>query len=165
MIRRGVTLIETLVVLALIALLASVAVLSAPALRSNARDEAERFAVKAGAAQTLALVSGAPVQIDFAPTGYGFRAFRDGAWTDIADQRPLRRRVVRGGVAVTLVSFEAALADGNDARDEKQKGEGLILIDPLGGGGKAIAAFADRSGRWIVTLEGSDPPKVVRDGG
>jgi general secretion pathway protein H len=164
-IRRGVTLIETLVVLALIALLASVAVLNAPALRSNAREEAERFAVKASAAQTLALISGAPVRVDFSPTGYGFRTFRDDAWAEIVDPRSLRRRVFRGDVAVTLLSVEAALTEANDARRDGPKGEEHILIDPLGGGGKASAAFADPSGRWIVTLHGSDAPKVARDGG
>ncbi|MEX0645770.1 MAG: type II secretion system protein, partial [Parvularculaceae bacterium] len=44
--QRGVTLLELLVVMAILALVASIAVLSAPPARGAARDEAERFAAR-----------------------------------------------------------------------------------------------------------------------
>lgn len=165
--RRGVTLIETLVVLGLVALLASIAVLSAPAARSSARDEAERFAAKLDAAHTLAIATGAPVKVEITGAGYSFSSYRDRAWTEIVAQESLRKRAFRRDVAVTLVSVDAALADAAASSPsgsrERDRGARQFLVDPLGGGGETSVEFADGGGRWMVAVDGSGAVKVIRD--
>lgn len=159
--RRGVTLIETLVVLALIGLFASVAVLNAPQVRSGARDEAERFAAKLDVAQTLSLSSGAPVKAELTGDGYRFLVFRDRKWIEPAEARALQPHAFRRDLAVALLSLDAALEDGaQGARDEKTK---PFLIDPLGGGGAVSVAFSDGGERWLVSLDQAGGVKVSRD--
>lgn len=164
-VRRGVTLIETLVVLALIALLASVAVLSAPSAPSGARDEAERFAARFDAAQAFALASGAPLKVELSSEGYGFFTYRDRAWTEVRGAKSLRRHAVRRTVAVTLASLDAGLAATTSSSDATDESPPQFLIDPLGGSGEVSVAFADRKGRWVVTADRIGSAKVARDGG
>ncbi len=163
--RRGVTLIETLVVLALIALLASVAVLSAPSAPSGARDEAERFAARFDAAQAFALSSGAPLKVELSADGYGFFAYRDRAWTEVQGAKWLRRHVVRRNVAVTVVSLDAGLAEATSSPGAQTETPPQIIVDPLGGSGEIAVAFADQSGRWVVRADRIGSAKVARDGG
>ena len=161
--RRGVTLIETLIVLALIALLASVAVLNAPAIRSGARDDAEVFAARLDAATDLALISGAPVRVELSSAESVFSSFDDGAWRALESPRVLRRRAFHRDVAVTLLSFDAALTDADAPKGERDDVR-RFLIDPVGGAGATSIAFADSRGRWVVSLDASGKPKVARDG-
>lgn len=162
--RRGVTLIETLVVLALIALLASIAVLGAPAARSSAREEAERFAARLDRAQAHALATGAPLKVDIAANGYAFSAYRDSAWAELKSPAALARRAFRRDVSVSIVSIDASLADKEPTTGSQQSELSHFIVDPLGGGETSVA-FADRGGRWIVSADRVGSVKVARDGG
>lgn len=74
--RNGFSLVELMVGLFVIALLASVAVLSLPDSGSQLRRAAESFGAKAGAARDEAIVTSRPVAAVFGSAGYYFE-FRD----------------------------------------------------------------------------------------
>lgn len=81
-----------MVVLVVIALLASTVVLTMPDPRGRLIDDAERFAARARAAQTAAIVESRDIALWVSPAGYGFERYADGQWTAVADQ-PFTDRV------------------------------------------------------------------------
>lgn len=160
--RRGVTLIETLVVVGLIALFAAVVVLNAPPPRAGARTEAERFAARLDAAFVAATGSGSPLRLDIDRAGYRFSTYADGKWTAAAGR--LAPAAFDRTVAVSVVGGDPATR--NDARrgdgDEKDDSRSVV-IDPLGGDAGAFA-FEGGGARWVVTLDALGAVKVARDG-
>ncbi|MBY0422046.1 MAG: GspH/FimT family pseudopilin [Parvularculaceae bacterium] len=156
--RRGVTLVEALVVLALIAFAASVAALNAPPPRGKAKEEAERFAARLDAAFSAALVAGAPVRLDVEKDGYAFKLYDGEKWAPPAADARLGARRPKG-VAIAVVSRDPAFA--NEERDDG-KTPTPVLIDPLGGDGVAVAFAAD-GGRWIVAMDRQGAVTVKRD--
>lgn len=161
--RRGVTLIETLVVLSLIALLAAVAVVNAPPPRSDAREEADRLAARLNAAYTSALASGLPIRLDVSPGGYVFMTYADGKWGAAPTALKLPARSFKGGVAASVTATDPAFL--NIAERNKQKpddGVRTAVIDALAADGVSVA-FSDRAGRWLVTLDRLGAVKVARD--
>ncbi len=76
----GFTLVELMVVLAIMALTATVVVLTIPSENSLLRSESDRLSARLAAARDLAVIDGRSVAISFAPSGYGFERRLDGAW-------------------------------------------------------------------------------------
>lgn len=157
--RPGVTLVEALVVLALIAIAASIAALNAPPPRSEAKEEAERFAARLDVAFSTALAGGAPVRLEVDPSGYAFKIYDGEAWRPPSRDARLEGRRPKG-VVVSVVSRDAAFSN------EKSEDEGdepiPILIDPLGGDGVSVA-FSTNGRRWVTTLDRLGAVTVRRD--
>ena len=136
----GFTLIELMVVVTLIGLIASVAALAMPDPRGQVRDEAERFAVRARAAQGEAIVGAAPVSVWITPGGYGFDARRNGAWTPVGTGRlavERWREGTRAELGATLrrrVTFDpTGLADQPlDLRLVRDRAEALVRVEANG---------------------------------
>lgn len=77
---RGFTLVEMLVVLAILGLAATALVLAVPATDDGLRRESSRLAARIAAARDLAVVEGRPVALWLAPSGYGFERYAGGSW-------------------------------------------------------------------------------------
>lgn len=130
---NGFTLVELMVVLAIMALAATAVVLTIPGEERTVRSEADRLAARLAAARDVAVIEGRSVSVRFAPSGYGFERRIGGNWQPLPG-RAFERRNWPGGVrfvagdgqAVTRVLFDrigtsstpqAIVLAGGDARE------------------------------------------------
>jgi general secretion pathway protein H len=125
------TLVEMLVVLAIVGISAGMVVLAVGGGRSDAaaQTEANRFADRLRLAADEALIAGRPVTLSMNPTGYAFGAGGApvGEWAE-------RHDLPRG---VRLSPRQAEL-----------------LIDPDGAAPPATMTVRDRERTWAVTFDG-----------
>lgn len=163
---RGLTLLELLVVMAILALLVSVAVFNAPPARSNARDEAERFAARFVAASEDAVLQGSVMRIEMTPGGYTIARYANGEWKADDGAGRFAAHSFASNVAVTLTVEDAALANrrGENRSMKKKDDAQRIILDPLGAAPAFTVAFADGRQRWRVRSNESQTIEVVNDG-
>jgi general secretion pathway protein H len=76
----GFTLVELMIVLAIMALAATAVVLTIPGEERTVRSEADRLAARLAAARDIAVIEGRSVAVNFAPSGYGFERRISGEW-------------------------------------------------------------------------------------
>lgn len=113
---NGFTLVELMVVLAILALAATAVMLTLPGEERSVRSEADRLAAHLAAARDIAVIEGRRVAVDFAPSGYGFARRVDGAWQPLPGRAFRRRNWPQG------VHFSA----------EGGQGAARILFDRVG---------------------------------
>lgn len=77
---NGFTLVELMVVLAIMALAATAVVLTIPGEERSVRGEADRLAARLAGARDIAVIEGRSVAVNFAPSGYGFERRIAGEW-------------------------------------------------------------------------------------
>jgi len=94
---RGFTLVELMVVIAIMALAATAVMLTIPGEERTVRSEADRLAARLAAARDVAVIDGRSVSVSFAPSGYGFERRIDGAWQPLPG-RAFEQRRWPGGV-------------------------------------------------------------------
>lgn len=94
---RGFTLVELMVVLAILALAATAIVMTIPGEDRTVRSEADRLAARLAAARDVAVIEGRSVAVNLAPSGYGFERRVRGAWAPLPG-RPFEQRNWPGGV-------------------------------------------------------------------
>ena len=82
---RGFTLIELMIVIAIVGLASAVVVLALPDPRGRLTDEAARFAARTRAAHDLAVVGARPISVWVSEGGYGFDERQDGGWVAMAE--------------------------------------------------------------------------------
>ena len=78
--RNGFTLVELMVVLAVLGLMAAVVVVAIPDGAMTVAAEGERFAARLKRAQEEAVLVNRPVEVTTTDDGYGFRVRKAGAW-------------------------------------------------------------------------------------
>lgn len=133
---RGFTLVELMVVLAIMALAATAVVLTIPGEEQTVRSEADRLAGRLAAARDVAVIEGRSVAVDFAPSGYGFERRVEGAWQPLPG-RAFQQRSWPGGVRFVA-------GDG--------QGAARVLFDRVG----------TSSTPQAVVLTGGDARETVR---
>lgn len=83
--RAGFTLVELLMVVAIIGLAAGAVVLSVPDPKSAVAAEAERFAARLVRAREEAILTNRPVAVEATARGYAFSVFDGAAWSPLTD--------------------------------------------------------------------------------
>lgn len=83
--RVGFTLVELLMVVAIIGLAAGAVVLSVPDPRPSVAEDAERFAARLSRAREEAVLSNRPVAVDATAAGYDFMVFDGAAWSALEE--------------------------------------------------------------------------------
>lgn len=136
---RGFTLIELMIVIAIVGLASAVVVLALPDPRGRLADEAARFAVRTRAAHDIAVVNARSVSVWVSGGGYGFDERSGGAWVAMAD-KPLR--VTRWSAGTRAVPASA--------------GRDRVLFDSTGSADRPLDVTLTRSGEAIVVHVGGD---------
>ena len=98
---NGFTLIELMIVLAIMGLVAAGVLMAMPDPRGRLSNEAERFAARTVAARDLAILEGRPVAVRVTAQGYAFDRRQGGAWTPIPD-REFRSQPWSSGTAALV---------------------------------------------------------------
>lgn len=83
--RSGFTLVELLMVVAIMGLAAAAVVLAVPDPRPPVGDEAERFAARLVRAREEALLTNRAVAVEATPEGYAFSSFDGVQWSPLTD--------------------------------------------------------------------------------
>ena len=126
----GFTLVELMVVLAVLALTATVVILTIPGSNARVTEEADRLAVRIASLRDLAIVEGRPMALVISPSGYAFERREAAGWADLpgrgfdrhdwprgvrltepADGAPLR--IAFDPVGLTSARTELAIGDGD----------------------------------------------------
>ena len=111
--RNGFTLVEMMIVIAVMALLAGVAVLTVGSFGADPRDSATRVA----AARDQAILTGRPISAWVSPSGYGFDQLRDGRWEKV-EQKPFEAADWGSGVQASLDSRTRVRFDSLGVADQ-----------------------------------------------
>lgn len=104
---NGFTLVELMIVLAIMALAATAVVLTIPGEERTVRSEADRLAARLAAARDVAVIEGRSVAVNFAPSGYGFERRMSGEWQPLPG-RAFERRNWPGDVRFTAGNGQGA---------------------------------------------------------
>lgn len=106
---RGFTLVELMVVIAIIGLMAGSVVLAIPDPRGSLVDEAERFAARTLAVRDLAIIEARPLAVRVTASGYAFDRRQAGQWVPL-DRRPFRSEPWSAGTAALVGAGTARAA-------------------------------------------------------
>ena len=131
--RNGFTLVEMMIVIAVMALLAGVIVLTFPTDRGPT-EAATRFASRIAAARDQAVTTGRPISAWVSASGYGFDQLRDGRWERL-ERRPF-------DVSDWGPGMEVGLTGAGSSR-------GRVRFDSLGVADQAMAVRLARAGKSV----------------
>lgn len=106
--RNGFTLVELMVVIAVMALMAGAVVVTAGGTGSGPAAAASRFATRLAAARDEAIVSGRPISAWVAPSGYGFERYQGGTWQPLS-VKPFQGDNWQSGTVVALAAARVRL--------------------------------------------------------
>ncbi|KQT32735.1 type II secretion system protein GspH [Sphingomonas sp. Leaf412] len=112
----GFTLVELMVVIAIIGVASAAVVLAMPDPRGRLMDEAARFATRTRAAHDMAIVDNRPVSLWVTRDGYGFDEWRGGRWSPAADTS-LRVATWKDGTRATGLTRERVTFDTTGLAD------------------------------------------------
>lgn len=108
----GFTLVELMVVMAIIGLMTATVVMTLPDPRGRVLEDAERFAARVGAVRDMAIVEARPTAVWIGADGYGFEARRAGRWIAMGE-KPFAAAAWRSGNSALVsgkrerISFDA----------------------------------------------------------
>lgn len=139
----GFTLVELLVVLAIVGLVSGAVVLAMPDPRGSLVAEAERFAARAHAAQERAVMDNRAVALRIGADGYAFERRSEGEWGPL-DARPFGLVEWREDTAALLapegerIVFDAT-GFAEPARLTLARGGEQVAVEIAGGGAIRVA--------------------------
>ena len=122
----GFTLVELMVVIAIIGAMAAGVVLAMPDPRGRLSDEAERFAARTVAARDLAILEGRSVALRVTARGYAFDRREGGGWVPLSD-RSFRAQPWSDGTSA-LVGQGGTLRTVFDATGQPSAPGGTVLV-------------------------------------
>ncbi|MEZ5897488.1 MAG: prepilin-type N-terminal cleavage/methylation domain-containing protein [Parvularculaceae bacterium] len=164
--QTGVTLVELLVVLVILALASTAVLLNTPPARPGVQEEAERMAARIRIALDESMTTRKSFRLVLDEGGYDFEVFTQGQWTQMPDHRFLARRDFSKGVTAEISTAEAAMANarslGESARpviDEKTR----LTLDPLGAQDQLQVRLSSRDGAFLVKLDATGVAEASRD--
>jgi general secretion pathway protein H len=102
---NGFTLIELMVVIAIIGVMAGAVILSIPDPRGTLVAEVERFAAKTQAVRDEAIMTARATQVETTAAGYRFAQRSKGEWADLPS-KPLRAGPWQQGTAASASTIE-----------------------------------------------------------
>jgi general secretion pathway protein H len=140
----GFTLVEMMVVIAIIGFVSAAVVLAIPDPRGRVVDDADRFAARVAAARDEAIISARPMGLWVSASGYGFEKRRDGQWVGLED-KPFTTTDWKPGTRA-LVGEQGRQQLGFD-------GTGLPtdpLVVTLAREGERVSVSVDMAGRVTV---------------
>lgn len=168
--QRGLTLVELLVVIVILALASTVVLLTAPPSRPPVREDAERFAARMQIALDAAIMSGDALRLSVDGKGYVFEVLRRGEWTPAEGAKILSRSDFDSRTTALLemsdASFNNARALGveeADRTEEEEEAVRLIALDPLGAQPAFSMRFSSGDGVWTVTVDEAAEVSVKED--
>lgn len=137
--RPGFSLVELMVVVALIGLMASAVALTLPDPRGRLEDEAARLAARLTLARDESVLTGRATAVRLDEQGYGFLRRQGGVWTPL-DEAPFRPMAWGEGVRPSLdgrgplvIAFDpTGLADPAQVRLARGDRAAAIRIEPSG---------------------------------
>ena len=135
--RAGFTLVELLMVVAIIGLAAGAVVLSVPDPRPSVAEDAERFAARLSRAREEAILSNRPVAVETTPAGYGFMVFDGAVWAAL-DVGPFGPETWTAGTTVSPAV-----------------GPVRIVFDPTGVADPAALTLTRERNSRTVTVDGA----------
>ncbi|MEQ1931926.1 MAG: prepilin-type N-terminal cleavage/methylation domain-containing protein [Parvularculaceae bacterium] len=162
--QRGVTLVELLVVMAILVFAASLIVLNAPPVRAQAKEEAERFAARTRAAWEDSVVQGTAAAVAVSNNAYKVERFVGGKWQVEPSGRPFSERRMPPGVAILAKIDDPALKNEASAAGKDDKKPARIILDPIGLTTPFRVEFRDGRERWVVRNLPDETIMVERDG-
>jgi general secretion pathway protein H len=141
----GFTLVELLIVLAIIGMMSAVVVLAIPDPRGSLTAEAERFAARAKAAQERAVMDSRATSVRVTGAGYGFDRRDRTEWRPLG-AKPFQDQPWNEGTAARIGTDEAAriifdsTGGAEPAQVELRREEERVVIDIRHDGSIHVAA-------------------------
>lgn len=129
--RNGFTLIELMIVIAVMALLAGVVVMTVGS-SGGPTESATRFAGRLAAARDQAILTGRPISAWISPSGYGFDQLRGGHWEPMT-AKPFDGTDWGSGMQLNLTATAASRS--------------RVRFDSLGMADQPLAMTLTRAGR------------------
>lgn len=148
----GVTLVEALATLMIIALVAGMVMLMAPPQERETREAAEQLARRLSLASEESIITNKPVGFMVTPRGYGFARLDETGWHPIETGSPLMFRAWPQGVNYSVTHERAVM-------DEE---EPVVRFDALGGATPATITLRRGGVRWSVAVDGQGESHVAR---
>jgi general secretion pathway protein H len=140
--KEGFTLVELMMVVAIIGLAAGAVVLSVPDARPSVAADAERFAARLSRARDEAVLSNRPVAVEATPAGYGFSVFDGADWTPLTDG-PFGAETWTAGTTVTPAN-----------------GPVRMVFDPTGVADPASLTLARERNSRTITVDGAGEVRI-----
>ncbi len=137
----GFTLIELMVVIAIMALATATVLFTLPVAHGTLRSEAERFALRARAARDAAIMQARPIALVAAADGYRFEGRRGGRWERVA-MRPFDGDRWEAGTRVQVTGGDGD-RHARTVFDPTGVGDPLDLVLTRGGARATVHIGAD----------------------
>ncbi|WDI31247.1 type II secretion system minor pseudopilin GspH [Hyphococcus flavus] len=161
---RGLTLVELLVVLAIIAMAASVVVLNAPPPARAVDDASEKLAARIDFAAAYSVTAGVTLGLEYSESGYRFLTYRRGEWSELTDPE-FAAQSFPADIAVAFA--EEAPAKKNERDEQREEDEDkpnpAIRFTPTGETTPLEVRFQSARGSAIVVLDNVGKVRISKD--